>query len=77
MPGTSPVGPLRSTVFCAVTYGAAVATDKRQRQKDARQSRREIERAAAARSRRARTIRNAILFALVVVAVALLLSVMR
>ncbi len=51
-----------------------MATDKRQRQKQGRQERLEAERVAVARSRRNRGIRNAVIFAVVVVIVAFVLS---
>lgn len=51
-----------------------MANDKRQRQKDARLARLEAERSAAARAKLSRTIRNAVLFAVVVVIVAFALS---
>ncbi len=51
-----------------------MATDKRQRQKQGRQERLEAERASLARTRRNRSIRNAIIFAVVVVVAAFVLS---
>jgi len=49
-------------------------TDKRQRQKQGRQERLEAERLAVARGRRNRAIRNAVIFAVVVVAAAFIIS---
>jgi len=51
-----------------------MATDKRQRQKQGRQERLEAERASLARTRRNRSIRNALIFAVVVVVAAFVLS---
>ncbi len=51
-----------------------MATDKRQRQKQGRQERLEAERASLARTRRNRSIRNAIIFAVVVVIAGVIIS---